>query len=177
VTKRSESQPSPERMLGIYLNDHLAGSVVGSQLARRTVAENDGTALEAPLRQLAADIEADRRSLLACLAALGVRRQAWKEAAAWSMEKAGRLKLNGRLTGYSPLSLLVEVEALQSGVRGKWALWHALLEARGEDARLSRADLTRLLGRAEAQSAELDRLHAEAARRALAANGSAVRGG
>lgn len=169
MTKTSEGQPSPEHLLAIYLNDHLAGSVVGAQLARRVAAENEGTALHAPLSRLAEDIAADRRSLQQCMTALGVRRHRWKEAVAWALERAGRVKPNGRLTGYSPLSLLVEVEALQSGVRGKWALWHTLIEARANDPRLADADLPRLLQRAEAQSAELDGLHAQAARQAVAA--------
>ena len=41
---------------------------------------------------------------------LGVGSRA-KDGAAWVAEKLGRLKTNGQLTGYSPLSRLVELEA------------------------------------------------------------------
>ena len=51
-----------------------------------------------------------------------------KNAGAWALEKAGRLKLNGELTGYSPLSRVVELEGLLTGITGKWGLWVALLE-------------------------------------------------
>ena len=35
-----------------------------------------------------------------------------KNVGAWTLEKAGRLKLNGELTSYSPLSRVVELEGL-----------------------------------------------------------------
>ena len=39
-----------------------------------------------------------------------------KVAGAWAGEKAGRLKLNGHLTGYSPQSRVIELEGLVVGV-------------------------------------------------------------
>jgi hypothetical protein len=42
-----------------------------------------------------------------------------KNIAAWGIEKVGRLKLNGQLTGYSPLSRVVELEGLLAGIAGK----------------------------------------------------------
>ena len=42
------------------------------------------------------------------------------------MEKAGRLKMNGELFEYSPLSRLVEFEGLTLGVTGKLSLWKVL---------------------------------------------------
>ena len=51
-----------------------------------------------------------------------------KNAGAWALEKAGRLKLNGELKSYSPLSRVVELEGLLTGITGKWGLWAALLE-------------------------------------------------
>ena len=59
-----------------------------------------------------------RRSLLATMEALGARVDRLKAAAAWGGEKLGRLKLNGQLRGYSPLSRVVELEGLALGV---WA--------------------------------------------------------
>jgi hypothetical protein len=40
--------------------------------------------------------------------------------------ESGRLKLNGELTRYSPLSRLLELEDLTAGIEGKRALWLAL---------------------------------------------------
>lgn len=47
-------------------------------------------------------------------------------APAWAAEKLVRLKLNGRLRGYSPLSRLLELEMLHIGITGKLELWQAL---------------------------------------------------
>ena len=52
-----------EDLFAIYLNDHLAGSIVGTELARRTRGENDGTPLGDFLAGLTREIEADRSEL------------------------------------------------------------------------------------------------------------------
>ncbi len=122
-------------MLATYLNDHLAGATVGIELARRSANSNRGTRYGRPLTKLADEIAEDRRSLVEIMRALGVRVDPVKVLGAWGAEKVGRLKLNGRLVGYSPLSRVVEIEALALGVRGKMALWQALqrLELDGLD--------------------------------------------
>jgi hypothetical protein len=139
------------RLLAIYLNDHLAGSTGALELARRARSANRGTPFEAPFERLAAEIEADREVLLDVMRRLGVPRDPLKEAAGWVAEKAARLKLNGRLTGYSPLSRVLELELLALGVEGKRALWRALREVAAVDARLEGVDLAELSKRAERQ--------------------------
>src|SRR6476469_2497803 len=116
----------PPRLLPIYLNDHLAGSVVGVGLARRCLRENRGSELEEFLRWLVSEIVEDRATLIQLMERLGVPRSKSKTAAAWTAEKLGRLKLNGQITGYSPLSRLVELEGLATGIEGKRSLWLAL---------------------------------------------------
>jgi hypothetical protein len=73
------------------------------------------------LQRLAADIAHDRRALLELMAVLGLPVRHYKLSAAWTAEKAARLKLNGRLLGRSPLSSLEELEMLRLGVEGKAA--------------------------------------------------------
>ena len=153
--------------LSIYLNDHLAGSTAGRDLARRAAGANEGNEYGEFLSGLAADIESDRRELVALMDRLGVGTDYPKVAAAWTMEKVGRLKLNGQLTGYSPLSRLVELEGLLAGVQGKRALWMSLREAASRDARLEEAALERLIRRADEQIEGLRKHHASAAREAL----------
>ncbi len=46
------------------------------------------------------------------MAALGVPQDRVKNAMGWGAEKLGRLKPNGQLTGYSPLSRMVELKGL-----------------------------------------------------------------
>ena len=118
------------RLLAIYLNDHLAGATGGVELARRSRASNSGTKLGDALVEICAEIEADRATLERVMEQLEVKRDRTKVAGAWAAEKLGRLKLNGRLTGYSPLSRLVELEMLHIGITGKLQLWQALKETR-----------------------------------------------
>ena len=151
------------RLLAIYLNDHLAGSTGALELARRARSANRGTPFEAGFDRLATEIDEDREVLLDVMRRLGVSRDPVKEAAGWLAEKAGRLKLNGRLTGYSPLSRVLELELLALGVEGKRGLWRALARVADGDARLEGVDLDALAGRAEHQRRLLERERLRAA--------------
>ena len=142
-----------EKLLAIYLNDHLAGSTVGVQLARRTAGANEGTPLGDTLEQLANEIAEDREALKRAMSELDVGQDRIKVKAAWAAEKAGRLKLNGQLTGYSPLSRLVELEGLHVGISGKLELWRMLKTT--SEARLRSFDLDELIKRAESQRRRL----------------------
>jgi hypothetical protein len=102
------------------------------------------------------------------MSALGVRVERAKVIAGWAAEKIGRLKLNGRLLSYSPLSRVMELEMLTLGVTGKLSLWSALRQLAPGDPRLDPNELTRLSERAEAQLQELERLRERAVTEAFA---------
>jgi hypothetical protein len=155
------------KLLSIYLNDHLAGSTSGIELAKRSAASNRGTPYGEFLDWLVAQIAADRRAVIRLMDELGVRRDPVKPALAWTFEKAGRLKLNGRLTGYSPLSRLVELEGLWMGVNGKLSMWRGLVAAADHDQRLDALALIELEARAEEQLRRLDEHRNAAAREAF----------
>lgn len=124
----------PSRYLSIYLNDHLAGATAGVELARRVRASNpESVDFAGPLADLCAEIEADRETLERAMAELGVRRDPVKAKAGWLAEKLGRLKLNGHLRGYSPLSRVIELEGLALGIAGKAAMWATLRRALGDE--------------------------------------------
>jgi hypothetical protein len=159
----------PSRLLPIYLNDHLAGSVVGVQLARRARASNEGTELGQALAEVCSEIEADRATLRRLMDRLGVAESRLKPAGAWLGETLGRLKLNGRLRGYSPLSRVVELEGLCLGVNGKMLLWRSLERTFGET--LSGFDFEALANRAASQRDRLEAFRLEAAGDAFAATG------
>lgn len=142
------------RFLAIYLNDHLAGSVVGVELCRRARASNAGSPLGQSLAELCAEIEADQKTLRRLMGQLQVDESRLKPAGAWLAEKLGRLKLNGQLRGYSPLSRVVELEALATGVAGKAMLWRALGRSFGD--RLAGFDFEALAARAESQHERLE---------------------
>lgn len=153
-------------LLAIYLNDHLAGSTAGVELARRLRGSNEGDPELGPaLAEVCAEIEADREVLKAVMDQLGIARSTLKPLAAVLAERVGRLKLNGRLRGYSPLSRLDELELLQLGVAGKRRLWRALEHTHAGD--LSGLDLDALAERASKQLRQLEALHLKAAALAL----------
>jgi hypothetical protein len=150
-------------LLPIYLNDHLAGSSAGLDLAKRAAKENEGTEFGDFLHDLAAQIEADRAVLEDVMARLDVKRDQLKVGAGWLGEKLGRLKLNGRLLEYSPLSRVIELEGLIAGVNGKRALWKVLALAVPSEPRIADIDLVHLIARAEEQLAGLEIHHSRAA--------------
>jgi hypothetical protein len=141
--------PLDRKHTPIYLNDHLAGATVGLALARRALSNNRGTAFEGFLGTLAQEIDEDRETLREIMRRLDVSEDLVKRVVALGAEVVGRLKLNGSLFGYSPLSRLVELEGLMLGVTGKLGLWRALGQA--GDARLAEYELDALASRAEAQ--------------------------
>jgi hypothetical protein len=151
--------------LGIYLNDHLAGATLGLDLARRARSSNEGNAYGEELATLAREIEEDRDSLLKLMEELDVPRDQLKIASAWVAEKVGRLKLNGSLFSYSPLSRLVELEGLSLGVTGKLSLWENLKAA--TPGGVSSVDLDALIERAQSQLGRLEDLRKRAAAEAF----------
>jgi len=156
-----------QKYLRIYLQDHLAGATAGLELARRTRGANEGTGYGHELAKIADEIEADRRQLEGIMEDLGFGADRLKNITAWGLEKVGRLKLNGELTSYSPLSRVVELEGLLTGITGKKGLWIALLELAASEPRLDAALLERLRDRAEEQRATVEGLRETAAREAF----------
>jgi hypothetical protein len=157
------------RLLAIYLNDHLAGATMGIELTRRSLRANRGTDLGRFLEELLREIEEDRRTLVSIMEALGVPKSAVKPRLAVAAERVGRLKLNGQLTGYSPLSRVLELEGLTIGVAGKLSLWRNLRDGAELAERLPAVDLDALIARAERQLSSIAEHRVAAARVALAA--------
>jgi hypothetical protein len=165
----------PDRFLAIYLNDHFAGSTVGVELARRLRSSNQGDAeFGAPLAQICSEIEEDRATLVRLMTHLNINRDRFKPLLARLGERLGRLKLNGQLTGYSPLSRVLELEILSSMIGGKLQLWNALEQTFGDT--LDGFDFHALAGRADEQGQRLEDLHLAATQRALPAVTSSRQG-
>jgi hypothetical protein len=156
-------QHSGHSLLGIYLNDHLAGATGGVQLARRLARAHRDSADGDTLRRLAAEIAQDRAALLGVMAVLSIPVRGYKVFAAVIGEKTARLKLNGYLTGRSPLSSLIELEMLRLGVDGKAAGWRTLRALADRDDRLDAARLDELIARAQSQDDVLEELRVRAA--------------
>jgi hypothetical protein len=160
------TRSADDRYLGIYLNDHLAGAAGGVELARRLVSSNRGDPeMGEPLARIGAEIEADHETLIRLTERLGIRRDPVKPKLAVLAERLGRLKPNGRLRGYSPLSRVLELEILAAGIGGKLQLWNSLEETFGDS--LSGFDFHALAERADRQGQEVEDLHMAAAKRAF----------
>jgi hypothetical protein len=143
-----------DRNLRIYLNDHLAGSTGGLELARRARSNSTDPERTAMWNTICEEVESDREVLRDMLERLEYSQNPLKAAVAWVGEKAGRLKPNGQLTGPSPLGQYVELEMMLLGVTGKLALWRMLAQL--DDPRLRDFDLNGLIERAESQRLRLD---------------------
>ena len=152
--------PTAERtkLLSIYLEDHVAGATAGSQRAARLADAEADTKDARVLATFAADVAKDLDALLALMKTLGVEPNRLKAGVASVAEKVGALKLNGRVFERSPLSTIVELEAMQMAVRGKRSLWETLQAAMTSP---RPAELDELIGRADAQLDMLSGLHAE----------------
>ena len=156
-TGRSE----PE-LLGIYLNDHLAGATGGAGLARRVAGSHNGDPGGA-LQRFAAEVRQDRAALLEVMAALGIPVPSYKVWTGWIGEKAAWLKLNGPLLARSPLSSLEELEIMRLGVEGKAVGWRTLRTLAKTDTRLDPGRLDELISQARRQADLLEELRVSAA--------------
>ena len=81
----------------------------------------------------------------------GISTPALKIAGAKVGEKLGRLKPNEQLTGYSPLSRVLELEGLRGGVQAKLGLWDSLREVAEHDDRLDPEQMAELQAKAQKQ--------------------------
>jgi hypothetical protein len=156
-------------LLGIYLNDHLAGATAGVDLARRLARTEAEWAGNGKLERLAEEIEHDRAELLAMMAAIGEPVRRIEVRAGWVLEKLARVKLNGRMVARSPLSRVVELEAMRLAVEGKVAGWRTLRTRATVDSRLDAAKLDELVASGRSQITRLERLRVRAAAELFAA--------
>lgn len=147
---------TPDALLAIYLNDHHAASVGGLELARRSRSSNTEPPLSVDLDRLIAELVEDRRTLEEVMGLLQAPRSGWKSTAAFLAEKAGRAKLNGQLTGYSPLSRVIELEGLAVAVASKRNLWQGLAQLAQHTPQLAAIDFDELLARADRQAKVLE---------------------
>ena len=115
------------------------------------------------LATLTREIAEDRARLRVMADALGVGEARLAQLALSVGETVSRVKLNGRFVRRSPLSDVLELEALLSAVRGKRAGWEGMRVLAINDARIDVAELDDLIVRADSQIERLVAAHAEAA--------------
>jgi hypothetical protein len=157
-----------KRYLAIYLNDQLAAGVLWREIARRALRNNRDGELGTALAEVASGIAEDVETFKAIMSRLGVRRNPMKLALAVGAERVGRLKPNGRLVRYSPLSRFLELDILAMGIEGKKVLWTSLRDLAGLAGRLPDMDFDELIRRAERQRRTLEPYRARTGTAALA---------
>lgn len=153
-----------KRRLATYLNDRHAILVAGTELAGRAAASNEHQHYGPPLRTIADGLTEDKALLRSIMAAHDVSPDRVKSSFAWAGEKLGRLKPNDQLSGYSPLSRVVELDGLTAVITvlaSTWAALPAVIETHGPE--LDHAEK-----RARASLDQLASLRPDALREALA---------
>ena len=157
-----------DRAMDVYLNDHLAGATLGSNLAEQIRDRHEGAPLGELMRTIAAQVEEDRRTLVDLMERLDVSRNPVKQATGWVAEKASRVKFSGVGSGEPDHGAFMALESLTLGVLGKLSLWRALEQVKGDYPALAATDLDGLIARAQAQHGTLEEQRRAAGRRALA---------
>jgi len=150
-----------DKLLGVYLNDHLAGATAGVELARKLGEKGE------PLRSLAEEIDEDRVTLMEIMARLEIPVRRYKAWLGWVAEKVSRLKRGGDVLPRIPVSDVLELEMMRLGVEGKAAGWRTLRARAAHDPRLDEDRLSELVDRADRQITQLEELRVAAATRAF----------
>ncbi|HYZ35729.1 MAG TPA: hypothetical protein VE673_03250 [Pseudonocardiaceae bacterium] len=158
-----------EDFLGIYLNDQLALGILWRELASRAQRNNSGTAMGDALARVSTGIAEDVETFQQVMHRLGIGINPVKIGLAVAAERLGRLKPNGRMSGYSPLSRFLELDVLAMGIDGKKLLWTTLRDLAGLGSRLPDIDFDQLIERANQQRADLEPFRARAGTNAFTA--------
>ena len=156
-----------DKGMDVYLNDHLAGAMLGSALAEQLREQNAGTPLGSVMSSLAPQIEQDRNTLIELMGRLGTSKNPVKQATTWLAEKAVRPKFNGLTSGDPKVGTFMALENLTLGVEGKVSLWKVLKEVADRYGPLESVNLDELIESAEAQRDALERERITAGRLAL----------
>lgn len=152
----------PERLLELYLGDHLGGAAGAMQLVGRSRDRNAGNQFGEFLVDFLRQLEEERESLEGIADTLGARLPKWKAGLGTVVAALGSLKPSGHLVTYSPLSRVLEMESLMMAVEAKLQLWDTLRFIDAGARGVATDELDRLTEQARAQLDGLRTLHREA---------------
>lgn len=154
-------------VLGGYLQNHWAAATAGVALFRRVGRTHSDAAIADEVSAMAGEIAEDRESLRSIMESVGVRPSTIGAYGARLAQEVGRLKPNGRLVRRSPLTDVLEPEALRAAVGAKSSGWQLLRAVAESDQRLDADLLDELLRRAGDQLSRLEDVHLRAGRARL----------
>jgi hypothetical protein len=121
--------PDDRRVIRIHMGDHLTVMRGARRLVGRMVDSGRHGHATQVLERVGHELDAGSLTLGAFLRQLGASPPRSKLLAATVAELVGRAKLNGRLSGRSPLSDLLELEALGAALALTGAGWRSLRRA------------------------------------------------
>ena len=156
-----------DEFLAIYLNDHLAGTLVAVELLQHLERTYAGHAVEQFATALRSDIEEDRRELRRLMSALNVAESRARQATAWIAERVTLMKLRLDDWAAGDFRLFEALEALALAIDAKRALWVALAEAAAHAPALRLLDYDLLVRRALGQRERVEARRLETALCAL----------
>jgi hypothetical protein len=166
LAARSGRISKPDRRhLTVYLNDHLAGSMVAVELLmalERTYAE-----IEPALAALRVDVEHDQMELKALMDRLNIAERGVRKIGGWLAGKTTQLKMRIDDRSGGVLHLFESLEAISLGIEGKLALWRTLKAVADLSPDLACSDYERLMKRAIEQRSRAEALRLQSAITAL----------
>jgi hypothetical protein len=129
VTRDRDHPTADRRVVRVYLGDHLAVMHGGAALAARMLDAPDHHEAAGLIAEVARELEAGCATIRAFLGQLGGSPPRLKMLAVGTAERIGRIKMNGRVARRSPLSEVLELEALRGVVGTAGAFWAAVARA------------------------------------------------
>ena len=159
-----------QRLVGIYLNNHLSLANGGVELFRRVARQHRGSDIGDDLARLADENAEDREVLRRLMHRLDVGENRPMAFLGFVGERVGRFKPNGYVVRRSPLADVIELEGMRDAVAAKIAGWQILRAVAAHDQRITREEVEDLLERAQDQADRLYRLHLRVTEDVLAAN-------
>jgi nucleoside-diphosphate-sugar epimerase len=155
-------------LFGLYLTEHLTAATAGLERLEHMTSAYRDTPFHAELAEVTEQLRGERELYRDLLARLEVPRRRYRQVAAWAGEKAGRLKLNGRVVERSAMTMVFEPEMMRAAVLAKIGGWQTLRE-HADEIGLDPVQLDELIAQAQQQIDTLARFHAYARERAFRA--------
>ncbi|HEY9564075.1 MAG TPA: hypothetical protein VIR30_09920 [Nocardioides sp.] len=164
-----------DELLHGQLQHHWAGASAGVHFFERVAGTHGDPRVAEEIGRLAAEVREDRESLRNIMLSVGANPSMVATVGARAGELVARLKPNGRIVRRSPLTDVLELEALRTAVNGKQSGWELLRAVADHDGRLDPKHLDELLRRGKSQLSRLAELHLGVALDLIVGDGSSTR--